>query len=90
MESAAVLSDNTITANTADNGGGLFLERSNDATLSGNTVFSNTAAYHGVDGFYLEVHEQPAKALSDAATQLPLKDLPDLLKRLAAIHKASG
>ena len=48
------------------------------------------AAAVGVDGFYIEVHEQPEKALSDSATQLPLSDLSELLKELLRIHEASG
>ncbi len=48
------------------------------------------AAAVGVDGFYVEVHEQPEKALSDSATQLPLSDLSALLRQLLRIHEASG
>jgi 2-dehydro-3-deoxyphosphooctonate aldolase (KDO 8-P synthase) len=44
----------------------------------------------GVDALFLEVHEEPARALSDAACVLPLADLPDLLHRLTAIAGASG
>lgn len=47
------------------------------------------AAAVGVDGFYLEVHQRPEKALSDAATQLPLSELDGLLGRLVRIHQAS-
>jgi 2-dehydro-3-deoxyphosphooctonate aldolase (KDO 8-P synthase) len=47
------------------------------------------AAAVGVDGFYLEVHQQPEKALSDAATQLSLNELDGLLAQLVRIHKAS-
>jgi len=47
------------------------------------------AAAVGVDGFYLEVHERPEKALSDASTQLALGELDGLLKRLVRIHEAS-
>lgn len=39
----------------------------------------------GVDALFLEVHEEPARAHSDAACVLPLRDLPDLLRRLADI-----
>lgn len=48
------------------------------------------AAGVGVDGFFIEVHEQPEKALSDSATQLPLSDLNALLRQLLRIHEASG
>ncbi|OGU76042.1 MAG: 3-deoxy-8-phosphooctulonate synthase [Ignavibacteria bacterium RBG_16_34_14] len=37
------------------------------------------AAAVGIDGLFLEVHPEPEKALSDAASQFPLKDLKELL-----------
>ncbi len=36
----------------------------------------------GVDALFLEVHPDPEKALSDAASQLPLKDLRPLLEEI--------
>jgi 2-dehydro-3-deoxyphosphooctonate aldolase (KDO 8-P synthase) len=39
------------------------------------------AAAAGADGFFLETHPDPARALSDAATQWPLERLPALLDR---------
>jgi 2-dehydro-3-deoxyphosphooctonate aldolase (KDO 8-P synthase) len=39
------------------------------------------AAAAGADGFFLETHPDPSRALSDAATQWPLDRLPDLLNR---------
>jgi 2-dehydro-3-deoxyphosphooctonate aldolase (KDO 8-P synthase) len=36
----------------------------------------------GVDGLFLEVHDSPAKALSDGTNALPLDDLRPLLDRL--------
>jgi 2-dehydro-3-deoxyphosphooctonate aldolase (KDO 8-P synthase) len=39
------------------------------------------AAVAGADGFFLETHPEPGRALSDAATQWPLDRLPDLLDR---------
>jgi 2-dehydro-3-deoxyphosphooctonate aldolase (KDO 8-P synthase) len=39
------------------------------------------AAVSGADGFFLETHPDPARALSDAATQWPLDQLDDLLDR---------
>src|SRR5215467_7924154 len=41
----------------------------------------------GVDGLFMEVHEDPAKALSDGPNALKLSLLPDLLEELAAIRK---
>lgn len=39
----------------------------------------------GVDGLFLEVHDNPAKALSDGSNALPLEKLGNLLERLARI-----
>jgi 2-dehydro-3-deoxyphosphooctonate aldolase (KDO 8-P synthase) len=39
----------------------------------------------GVDGIFLEVHENPAKALSDGTNALPLAELPALLGKLSQI-----
>jgi 2-dehydro-3-deoxyphosphooctonate aldolase (KDO 8-P synthase) len=36
----------------------------------------------GVDGIFLETHDNPAAALSDGANALPLAQLPRLLGRL--------
>lgn len=43
----------------------------------------------GVDGLFFEVHEQPAKARSDALNALPLARLEPLLRRLVAIRRAA-
>lgn len=40
----------------------------------------------GIDGLFFEVHPCPAKALSDAATQLPLSEVEHFLSSLLAIH----
>jgi 2-dehydro-3-deoxyphosphooctonate aldolase (KDO 8-P synthase) len=42
----------------------------------------------GCDGVFMEVHENPAQALSDAGTQIPLKNLPKILRVLKAVHAA--
>jgi len=39
----------------------------------------------GVDGIFLEVHDNPAKALSDGTNALPLAELPALLGKLKQI-----
>jgi 2-dehydro-3-deoxyphosphooctonate aldolase (KDO 8-P synthase) len=39
----------------------------------------------GVDGVFLEVHEDPSKALSDGTNALPLAELPGLLGKLKQI-----
>jgi 2-dehydro-3-deoxyphosphooctonate aldolase (KDO 8-P synthase) len=41
----------------------------------------------GVDGMFLEVHDNPARAESDGTNALPLERLPELLARLSAIGK---
>jgi len=39
----------------------------------------------GVDGIFLEVHENPPRALSDGTNALPLDQLPALLKRITQL-----
>ncbi len=41
----------------------------------------------GIDALFLEVHPDPEKALSDAASQLPLSELKDLLIELKEIDQ---
>lgn len=41
----------------------------------------------GVDGVFMEVHDNPAQALSDATTALPLERLAPLLTLLKRIHE---
>jgi len=49
-------------------------------------VLARAAAATGcVDGFFLEVHDDPDHALSDASTQLDVALLPDLIRSLTAI-----
>jgi 2-dehydro-3-deoxyphosphooctonate aldolase (KDO 8-P synthase) len=43
----------------------------------------------GVHGIFMEVHENPARALSDGPNAYRLARLPRLLKRLLAIHEAA-
>lgn len=51
---------------------------------------SRAAVAVGIDALFLEVHPEPEKALSDAATMLALADLPALLRTLKAIESAVG
>jgi 2-dehydro-3-deoxyphosphooctonate aldolase (KDO 8-P synthase) len=44
----------------------------------------------GVDGLFMEVHENPARALSDGPNAYRLGRLKALLRRLLAIHAARG
>jgi 2-dehydro-3-deoxyphosphooctonate aldolase (KDO 8-P synthase) len=41
----------------------------------------------GVDGVFMEVHDDPARAKSDGPNSLPLERLAPLLERLRAIHE---
>ena len=43
----------------------------------------------GVDGIFMEVHENPARALSDGPNAYTLSKLPKLLKRLLRVHEAA-
>jgi 2-dehydro-3-deoxyphosphooctonate aldolase (KDO 8-P synthase) len=49
-------------------------------------VLARAAMAAGCDGIFMEVHENPAHALSDAANQIPVKDLPTILRVLKAVH----
>jgi len=42
----------------------------------------------GCDALFVEVHDDPAKALSDAATQLSLEELDELLRQVTRIRAA--
>ncbi len=42
----------------------------------------------GIDALFLEVHDNPDEAKSDAASMLALKDLPALLDTVLALHRA--
>jgi 2-dehydro-3-deoxyphosphooctonate aldolase (KDO 8-P synthase) len=48
-------------------------------------TLSRAAVAAGVEGLFVEVHENPAKALSDGANALLLSSLPGLLARLRAL-----
>lgn len=52
-------------------------------------VLSRAAVAAGVDGVFMEVHDDPAHAKSDGANALDLKNLRDVLTRLLAVHKAA-
>jgi 2-dehydro-3-deoxyphosphooctonate aldolase (KDO 8-P synthase) len=46
---------------------------------------AKAAAAVGIDALFLEVHPEPGKALSDAASQLPLRELKPLLEVIKKI-----
>jgi 2-dehydro-3-deoxyphosphooctonate aldolase (KDO 8-P synthase) len=52
-------------------------------------VLARAAVAAGVDGIFLEVHDDPVNAKSDGANALDLKLLRPLLETLLAIHQAA-
>lgn len=46
---------------------------------------SRAGAAVGIDALFVETHPEPAKAMSDAASQLPLDQLENLLKQVVSI-----
>ncbi len=52
--------------------------------------FARAAIAVGVDGLYVETHPEPAKALSDAASMLPLKNLEELIQETLKVYQAVG
>jgi len=48
---------------------------------------ASAAAAVGIDALFLEVHPNPKEALSDAASQLPLNELEELLTEIISIDK---
>jgi len=51
-------------------------------------LLARAAVAAGVDGIFLEVHDNPAEAKSDGANALDLKDLPKVLDQLISVHQA--
>ena len=49
-------------------------------------MLARAAVAAGVDGVFLEVHDNPLEAKSDGANALDLKLLRGVLQQLAAIH----
>ena len=52
-------------------------------------VLARAAVATGCDAVFMEVHEDPSKALSDGPNQIPLRQLPGLLATLQKIHEAA-
>jgi 2-dehydro-3-deoxyphosphooctonate aldolase (KDO 8-P synthase) len=67
-------------------------EANGDAVSGGQPEFipllARAAVAAGVDGIFVEVHDNPAQAKSDGANALDLKLLPDFLDQLIAIHSS--
>jgi len=53
-------------------------------------VLARAAMAAGCDGIFMEVHENPAHALSDGPNQVRLSDLPKHLRMLKAIHAVAS
>src|SRR6184192_3445709 len=66
--------------------GGAGNATSGDGALA--PVLARAAIAAGCDGVFMEVHENPERALSDGPNQLPLKNLPKVLRVLKTVHAA--
>ncbi|HWR37226.1 MAG TPA: 3-deoxy-8-phosphooctulonate synthase [Clostridia bacterium] len=53
-------------------------------------VLSRAAVAAGIDGIFMEVHDNPAQAKSDGANALDLKNLRGVLQQLIAVHAAAN
>ncbi len=67
---------------------------SNDNGITGGNPeyiepLASCAASLGVDGFFIETHPNPFKALSDAKSMIKLDKMKELLTKLMKIHKVS-
>jgi 2-dehydro-3-deoxyphosphooctonate aldolase (KDO 8-P synthase) len=85
-EFAPVVFDGTHSVQLPSAGSG-----NEDATVSGGQpefipLLARAAVAAGVDGVFLEVHDNPTQAKSDGANALDLKLLPEVLDQLIAIH----
>ena len=71
---------------------GVQLPGASNGTSGGQREFvpqlARAALAAGANGVFLETHPNPAKAISDAATQIPLEELPELVESLLRVWKA--
>ena len=67
--------------------GGLGGTTGGDGALA--PVLARCAIAAGIDGLFMEVHENPENALSDGPNQIPLDQLESVLTQLVAIQKAA-
>ena len=51
-------------------------------------TLARAAVAAGCDGLFMEIHDTPTKAKSDAATQWPLDELESLLVSIKKVHEA--
>jgi 2-dehydro-3-deoxyphosphooctonate aldolase (KDO 8-P synthase) len=73
---------------SVQNPGGLGDRSGGDRAMIPYLVRGAVAA--GIDGLFLECHDDPDHALSDGPNNLDLKDLPKLLHEVLAIRRALG
>ena len=66
--------------------GGAGTSTSGDGQLA--PVLARAAMAAGCDGIFMEVHDNPTRALSDGPNQIPLKELRRHLRMLKAVHAA--
>ena len=52
-------------------------------------LLANAAMAAGADALFIETHPDPDSAKSDAASQIALSDMPAVLRKCLAIHKAT-
>ncbi len=52
-------------------------------------VLARAAVATGVEGVFIEIHSNPAEALSDGPNQIPLTEIESVLKSLIRIHAAA-
>lgn len=53
-------------------------------------TLARAAVAAGADGIFMECHPEPAKALSDSATALPIEQVKDIVAKLLAIKEVVG
>src|SRR5438477_11284923 len=66
--------------------GGAGDSTSGDGVLA--PALARAAMATGCDGIFMEVHENPSRALSDGPHQLPLTNLPNHVSVIKASHAA--
>jgi 2-dehydro-3-deoxyphosphooctonate aldolase (KDO 8-P synthase) len=81
---APVVFDGTHSVQTPSSGGG-----QSGGQPEFIPVLARAAVAAGVDGIFLEVHDDPANAKSDGANALKLEHLKPLLESLLAVHEAA-
>lgn len=82
---APLVFDATHSVQVMGGGGGVSAGR-NEAI----PTLCRAAVGAGIDGLFLESHEDPSRAKSDAATVFPLEELVGLLSNLSELRKATN